>query len=65
TSIAVIWYGIARFIVEFFREPDYQIGYLWLGLTMGQLLSAPMILLGTIMLWSTLNLKINVTKEKK
>lgn len=24
-----------RFVVEFFREPDYQVGYLWLDLTMG------------------------------
>ncbi|QKX01572.1 prolipoprotein diacylglyceryl transferase [Wolbachia endosymbiont of Cruorifilaria tuberocauda] len=59
TSIAVIWYGIARFVVEFFREPDCQIGYLWFGLTMGQLLSVPMILLGTTLFLSALNLKFN------
>jgi phosphatidylglycerol:prolipoprotein diacylglycerol transferase len=40
-------YGLARFIVEFFREPDPQLGYLFGGfLTMGMLLSLPMILLG-------------------
>ncbi len=64
TSIAAIWYGIARFIVEFFREPDYQVGYLWLGLTMGQLLSVPMILLGTILLLSALNLKFTSIEKR-
>jgi phosphatidylglycerol:prolipoprotein diacylglycerol transferase len=32
-------YSVFRFIVEFFREPDPQIGYLFLGLTQGQILS--------------------------
>ncbi len=32
-------YSLARFIAEFFREPDAQVGYLFLGLSMGQLLS--------------------------
>ncbi|VIO99606.1 Uncharacterized protein BM_BM17860 [Brugia malayi] len=31
----MLWYGTVRFVVEFFREPDYQVGYLWLDLTMG------------------------------
>ncbi|WFW29909.1 MAG: prolipoprotein diacylglyceryl transferase [Wolbachia endosymbiont of Menacanthus eurysternus] len=57
TSIAIIWYGIARFAVEFFREPDYQIGYLWLNLTIGQLLSIPMVLLGIIICLKTINVK--------
>ncbi len=35
----LVGYSIARFIVEFFREPDAQLGYLALGLTMGQFLS--------------------------
>lgn len=39
-------YGIFRFSVEFFRQPDPQLGFLWLGATMGQLLSLPMILIG-------------------
>ena len=39
-------YGTARFIVEFFREPDAQLGYLAGGITMGQVLSLPMILAG-------------------
>ena len=41
-------YGIFRFLVEFVREPDAHLGYLWGGATMGQLLSLPMILFGVI-----------------
>lgn len=39
-------YGVARFIGEFFREPDSFLGYLAGGLSMGQLLSLPMIAVG-------------------
>ncbi|MEA2936751.1 MAG: phosphatidylglycerol---prolipoprotein diacylglyceryl transferase, partial [Alphaproteobacteria bacterium] len=39
-------YGMARFICEFFREPDAQLGFLWGGLTMGMLLSLPLMLAG-------------------
>lgn len=39
-------YGSFRFLVEFFRQPDAHLGYLWSGATMGQLLSLPMILFG-------------------
>ena len=48
----VILYALSRIFVEFFREPDAQIGYLAGGwLTMGMLLSLPMIALG---LWAIL-----------
>lgn len=43
-------YGLARFLVEHVREPDPQLGYLWGGLTMGQLLSLPTIALGLALL---------------
>jgi phosphatidylglycerol:prolipoprotein diacylglycerol transferase len=39
-------YAIARITGEFFREPDPQLGFLWGGLTMGMLLSVPMIVVG-------------------
>lgn len=42
----VMGYGLARFTVEFFREPDEQLGFLAFGATMGQLLCLPMIALG-------------------
>ncbi len=44
-------YGFARIFVEFFREPDIQIGYLAGGLTMGMILSFPMILVGGFLIW--------------
>lgn len=42
----VAGYGISRIIVEFFRQPDAQLGYLAGGITMGQVLSIPMVLVG-------------------
>ena len=39
-------YGLFRFGVEFVREPDAHIGFLWGSATMGQLLSLPMVLIG-------------------
>jgi phosphatidylglycerol---prolipoprotein diacylglyceryl transferase len=39
-------YGTARFLVEFVREPDVQLGVLSWGLSMGQTLSLPMIVVG-------------------
>ena len=41
-------YGLFRFIVEFARQPDDYLGLLTLGLSMGQWLSVPMIVLGVI-----------------
>jgi phosphatidylglycerol:prolipoprotein diacylglycerol transferase len=46
-------YGLFRFFVEFFREPDQQLGYLFGFFSMGQLLSLPMLLLGLVMVWWT------------
>src|SRR3954469_16455197 len=43
-------YAIARIVGEFFREPDPQLGFLWSGLTMGMLLSVPMIVAGVILM---------------
>jgi phosphatidylglycerol---prolipoprotein diacylglyceryl transferase len=39
-------YGLARITGEHFREPDPQLGFLWGGLTMGMLLSVPMVIAG-------------------
>lgn len=45
-GVFIAGYGLSRFLIEFWREPDAQLGVLGIGLTMGQLLSLPMILLG-------------------
>ena len=42
-------YGVARIVSELFREPDPQLGFLWRGLTMGMLLSVPMLIVGAIL----------------
>ena len=39
-------YGVSRFIIEFFREPDVQLGTFAFDLSMGQLLCLPMIVFG-------------------
>lgn len=46
----LIGYGVFRFIVEFFREPDAHLGLLALGWTIGQWLCLPMIAAG-LLLW--------------
>jgi phosphatidylglycerol:prolipoprotein diacylglycerol transferase len=44
-------YGTARFLIEFVRVPDEHLGYLAAGwITMGQILSFPMIVVGVILL---------------
>lgn len=43
-------YGLCRLFVELFREPDQQMGFVIGPVTMGQLLSAPMVMVGLIML---------------
>jgi phosphatidylglycerol:prolipoprotein diacylglycerol transferase len=43
-------YGLSRFIVEFFREPDPQLGFVLMSLTMGQVLCIYMILGGLLLL---------------
>jgi phosphatidylglycerol---prolipoprotein diacylglyceryl transferase len=47
SSFAVV-YGVLRIFCEFFREPDVQLGFLWGSLTMGMLLSIPLIVAGII-----------------
>lgn len=51
SALFLIFYGLFRFIIEFVRVPDVQLGYLAFGwLTMGQLLSLPMIAIGVAVL---------------
>ena len=46
-GVFLIVYGICRFLIEFVRQPDAQLGYLFGGwVTMGQVLSVPLILIG-------------------
>ena len=45
-GVFAVGYAIARSVCELFREPDAQLGFLWGGLTMGILLSVPLMLIG-------------------
>jgi len=52
SGVFALLYGTFRFCVEFVREPDVQMGFLafdWL--TMGMLLSLPLIVVGLLLLW--------------
>lgn len=52
SALFLLGYGCFRFFCEFFRQPDPQLGFIAFGwLTMGQALSAPMIVIGAIALW--------------
>ncbi len=46
TGIFLIAYSISRIIVELFREPDTFLGFVFGGITMGQVLSLPMLAIG-------------------
>jgi len=45
-GLYLITYGIFRFVIEFFREPDWQLGFIVGNFTMGQILSGCMIAIG-------------------
>ena len=53
SGLFLLCYGAFRFFIEFYRLPDAQLGYLAFGwLTMGQVLSTPMVLIGAaLMAW--------------
>jgi phosphatidylglycerol---prolipoprotein diacylglyceryl transferase len=45
----LVGYGIIRFIIEFFRQPDEQLGFVLLGFSMGQVLCSAMIVAGILL----------------
>ena len=52
SGLFLVLYGVFRFLVEFVRVPDAHLGYLFADwVTMGQILSAPMIIVGAVMLF--------------
>ncbi len=60
SALFLCCYGTIRFVCEFFREPDFSLGFVvadWL--TMGQLLSLPMIVIGAYMMWCYTSRKLN------
>jgi len=51
SGVFLIGYGVLRFIAEFFREPDAFLGLLALGMSMGQWLCVPMVIIGVVLWW--------------
>lgn len=50
SGLFLMCYGVFRIFIEFFRQPDWNVGYIAFGwLTEGQLLSLPMVLLGAVL----------------
>jgi len=59
SSFFLIFYSIFRFVIEYFRVPDEQLGYLILNATMGQIISFIFFVAGILLFFS----KINVQKK--
>ena len=57
SALFLIFYSFFRFLTEFFRSPDPQIGYLILNLTQGQLLSIIFLMAGTLLYYLKTNEK--------
>ena len=51
SALFLIFYSLFRFLAEFFRSPDPQIGYLLLNLTLGQLISVLFLITGTFLFY--------------
>ena len=51
SALFLIFYSLFRFHVEFFRSPDSQIGYLFLNLTLGQIISLLFLTIGTFLFY--------------
>ena len=53
-GLFLMGYAVTRGFVEQYREPDQQIGFLWDAMTMGQLLSMPMLIIGALLVVTSL-----------
>ena len=52
TGMSLLFYGLFRFTVEFFRMPDAHLGFVALNwMSMGQILSLPMIIIGAVLIY--------------
>jgi len=51
SALFLIFYSLFRFLLEFFRSPDPQIGYLILNLTLGQIISVLFLVTGTLLFY--------------
>jgi len=64
SGLFLVLYGTFRFFVEFTREPDNYLGFIALDwMTMGQILSLPMIVFGLLIMWLSGNQRFNYKGE--
>ncbi|NJM11971.1 MAG: prolipoprotein diacylglyceryl transferase [Synechococcaceae cyanobacterium SM1_2_3] len=64
SAVFLIGYGAFRSLTELVRQPDAHLGYLSLGLTMGQWLSLPMVIAGIALLWMAYRRPLNQDSGK-
>lgn len=64
SGLFLLGYGCARFAVEFAREPDSHLGLLSLGMSMGQWLSLPMIVVGAGIMFMAYQRDTKLSKER-
>ncbi|PPI86402.1 prolipoprotein diacylglyceryl transferase [Candidatus Pantoea edessiphila] len=58
SGLFLFCYGIFRILAEFFRQPDVQLGLFYDTISMGQLLSLPMVIIGLIIIiWANISMK--------
>jgi phosphatidylglycerol:prolipoprotein diacylglycerol transferase len=50
-GLYLMGYGVVRFLIEFFREPDSHLGFVFFSFSMGQVLCAAMVCCGVILYW--------------
>jgi phosphatidylglycerol---prolipoprotein diacylglyceryl transferase len=63
-SVYLIGYGLIRFVIEYFREPDSDIGFVILNFSMGQLLCFLMIITGILVLFFSSKIKEKPKQEQ-
>ena len=60
-----VGFAFTRCLCELFREPDQQLGFLWGSLTMGMLLSLPLMLAGLAFVWNSLHRPMRARRGTK
>lgn len=59
SGVFLSFYAVFRMIIEFFREPDAQLGFIYQNVTMGQILSVPFLILGVGLIWFSFRRRAN------
>ena len=62
-SVFVMLYGCARFFTEYFRTPDYEVHFIGINISAGQMLSLPMIIGGAVLLYLSYQGKFNSSTQ--